>query len=86
MDFSRGKHYCELLKSGTKEDEIVAAEGISIQELYNVVDYADPAVSRAYLKHFCSSYVNYVCLSWPLADEHTCSAFGYEPDCPLAKR
>lgn len=85
MDFSKGKEYCALLKHGISEEAIVEQAHIDMRELYNVVDYADPQVSRTYLKHFCGAYVNYMCLMWPGVDEHSCYAFGYESECPLKK-
>ena len=85
MDFTKGEEYCHLLQCGEEEKTIAAKFHISFQELYNVVDYADPEISRTYLKHFCNGYINYVCLCWPNCDEHLCPVFGFEPECPLNK-
>ena len=86
MDFNKGKEYCELLKRGIPEETIAEQENIDMEELYTVVDYADPEVSRNYLKHFCGAYINYMCLMWPGVDECHCPARSYEPHCPLNHR
>ena len=45
MDFTKGEEYCQLLKCGEKENTITDKYHISFQELYNIVDYADPEIS-----------------------------------------
>lgn len=85
MDFSKGKEYCEALCNGADENDLAAKEGLSIQDLYHVVDYTDGSVARKHLKHFCVGFANSICFCWPLCDEKLCPVNGYEIDCPLQK-
>lgn len=85
MDYSKGKLYCQLLKDGENEEIISQKFGISLHDLYRIIEFTDINVARKYLKHFCDGYINYVCLCWPRFDEKVCPVSGYEKDCPLKK-
>ena len=69
MDYSKGKLYCQLLIDGENEETIAQKSGISLHDLYRIIEFTDINIARKYLKYFCDGYINYVCLSWPGVDE-----------------
>lgn len=87
MGFDRAKapEICKKLIAGVDENVIAAYHGITLPELYNIVEVAERDIACTHLKHFCRGYINNVCLSWPNYDEHLCPVFGYEAECPLCK-
>ena len=87
MAFDRklAPEFCEKLQQGIDENVIATYNGLSLPELYNLVEFEDIEVARKYLKHFCRGYINNICLSWPNFDEHFCNVSGYEIECPLKK-
>lgn len=87
MAFKRelAQELCEKLEQGIDERIIADYHGLELSELYNLVDFQNSELARNCLRHFCSSYINYVCTSWPNCEEHLCSAYGYAVECPLKK-
>ena len=85
FDRNLAPELCKKLQQGVAEEVIAAYHGITLPELYNLVDFENGEIARKYLKHFCNGYINYVCLCWPNCDEHICKAFGYTKDCPMEK-
>lgn len=85
IDKETRKEICEKLRGGVDEEVIAAYHRISVSDLYNIVTFDDYELAKVKLKHLCNGYYPQLCFGWPLVDEHFCSAFGYEPECPLEK-
>ena len=41
MDYSKGKLYCQLLKDGENEEIIAQKFGISLHDLYRIIEFTD---------------------------------------------